>query len=718
MGLNIRLYNINMVNDFTVAYRKDTSVGTYTPYGGIQPAATTTVSIDDNLEFDTRYFVKITDTVTGLYSIGSIYTHDSKYFECYDQVNFIISGDPCDCESYSYSLIDKIEPNGNHSSVIGGNTNTYRIYTGTTYDIVDATFITTATTDPSTNIIYTFTGSQLVPTIIYVFVEHGDGNLELGLDDPKRQGGFEVKPICICCTPPVELEEFLFYANNLSSFNYITVNSNNGFKMDFGDGTVSGYTSGSQNTLHTYSSPFTGNIKILSTQNSTNITSIAAAAETATAPSTSGITVYTPDLVNLKSLTYLALDDIFLVGKTSDLPRGLTIFAVGQTSPNISSNILSGSTYSLPTGLTFTRIEDFNTVDGNTLGLPRPANLEYIAITGRNKISGNTSGFPQNNICSSFHTLSITGDNTITGYVADIPTGLTYLIIGGNNTITGNTNDFPKNIGVGRPEGTIGIWGYSHITGDVANLPPDTDRLVIYGLKGVTGRTENLPRLLQNCYLGGVSGSTSVSKGGKCSISGSVLGFPTGCTAITLYGNNNITGSTSDFIPSMIEFFLSGGTNQIIGNISSLPSSIKSIQIYEGNLISGDTSGLTSKTSLEYIKFDGLNTVKGSINSLPTSLKTIGFSGNNVITGYTSGYQWNTELQYLTIESSLGGVGFTDTQIDNILNDIHGRVPAWYAGNENIIRLKGISSPKRTIASQTAYSNLTGYPNNVTVLLT
>jgi hypothetical protein len=182
-----------------VSYRKDTYTGTYTQYNGIYSGGTTGVTMYDNFEFDTRYYVKISDTVSGQEVIQTIYTHDSKYFECYDQIDFYVSGSTCDCGEYEVSLVDKISPHGNHSSVISGNTNTYNIYSSTTLDITTAQFVTTATTDPLTNVIVTLTGNITSPTLIYFFVEHGDGNLETGVIDPKRQGGFEVKTYCVCC---------------------------------------------------------------------------------------------------------------------------------------------------------------------------------------------------------------------------------------------------------------------------------------------------------------------------------------------------------------------------------------------------------------------------------------------------------------------------------------------------------------------------------------
>lgn len=196
MGLNVIVYNIDAENNYKVEYRKSGYTGSYT-YAGTYLQSTTALTLT-NLEFDTCYYIKITDVVTNQYVIQTIKTHDSKYYECYDRIDFLLSGRTC-CGDYEVLLVDMVQPDGNHSSTIGNETNIYKIYTGTSYNITGATYITTAKTDPSTNIIYRFKGYTYTKQTIYFFVEHGDGNLEINnLVNPKRQGGFDVKSITIC----------------------------------------------------------------------------------------------------------------------------------------------------------------------------------------------------------------------------------------------------------------------------------------------------------------------------------------------------------------------------------------------------------------------------------------------------------------------------------------------------------------------------------------
>jgi hypothetical protein len=205
MGLNVRIYNVTFTHNYKVEYRTNTYAGTYT-FHSFQSAGTNNVTIG-NLEFDTLYYVKLTDLITGQYVITQIVTHDSKFYDCYDHINFTISASTCSCGDYQIQLIDLTSPNGNHSSVINGIPNSYYIYSGTTHHITGATFITTATTNPSTKVIYQTSGETETPTLIYFFVVHSDGfltgttdNCPCYLNQPKRQGGFEVKSICLCCS--------------------------------------------------------------------------------------------------------------------------------------------------------------------------------------------------------------------------------------------------------------------------------------------------------------------------------------------------------------------------------------------------------------------------------------------------------------------------------------------------------------------------------------
>ena len=241
MGLNIRLHDITAPNPFTLSYKTgstpvDVSTG-FTSYGTTYSASTVTdyhanPIVIPNVEFSTQYWFKFTDTVLGNYTIENIYTHDSKYYECYDSINFgyVITGNTYDPPppftgagldfAVTVTIFDQTLPYGNHSSVIASNPHSYRIYTGSTLYITGATLVATTTGTTATVISGTtptiISGTTVYPPIqgttqyvihrfnltqpseFYVFVEHGDGSISKGNNsNPKRQGGFDVKKIKI-----------------------------------------------------------------------------------------------------------------------------------------------------------------------------------------------------------------------------------------------------------------------------------------------------------------------------------------------------------------------------------------------------------------------------------------------------------------------------------------------------------------------------------------
>lgn len=94
MGLNVRIYNIISNGNYTVRYKSGNNPypvetnSTFTLLGSYTPS-TTEITIS-GLTFDTQYWIKMTDNITGKYIVQNIYTHDSKAFPCYDTICFSI----------------------------------------------------------------------------------------------------------------------------------------------------------------------------------------------------------------------------------------------------------------------------------------------------------------------------------------------------------------------------------------------------------------------------------------------------------------------------------------------------------------------------------------------------------------------------------------------------------------------------------------------------
>ena len=202
MGLNVRLNNLNVPNNFTVEYSKNDNTN-YLYFGGTYSSATTSVVIT-NLEFNTTYYIRITDIVDNKSAVTIVYTHESKIFECYDTVDFFLNvSTGGTCTGKTVTIYDSYSGNtnyGNHSSVINNTPNSYRVYTGLTYEISASTFVTTATTNPTTGIVYEFENFTPTHRPVYIFLEHGDGSIQNNTNiDPKKQGGFQVKVVFIGC---------------------------------------------------------------------------------------------------------------------------------------------------------------------------------------------------------------------------------------------------------------------------------------------------------------------------------------------------------------------------------------------------------------------------------------------------------------------------------------------------------------------------------------
>ena len=88
MGVSIRLINISGSTSYSVAYSTS-------PYGSFTTALTGTTSTATisgaPFEFDTQYYIRLTDLVTNRYIIENIYIHDSKAYPFYDTIDFDLS---------------------------------------------------------------------------------------------------------------------------------------------------------------------------------------------------------------------------------------------------------------------------------------------------------------------------------------------------------------------------------------------------------------------------------------------------------------------------------------------------------------------------------------------------------------------------------------------------------------------------------------------------
>jgi hypothetical protein len=332
-------------------------------------------------------------------------------------------------------------------------------------------------------------------------------------------------------TTEAPLEEFIINAIGVNQI-YPTVASLTpyGFQItaslpyyiDWGDG-IESFPAGTSDIFHTYSSPYTGQIKILSTDLS-SITEFKSETNPHNSQSLwtstselqkldqlddlrawpdNGLFI-TGNVLNLPStLTRLVVYNNDLTGLTSDLPQFLTLMGIYGV------NTISGDTSGFPNTLNSTLdLQGNNTVSGDTSDLPRMLTTSIMIIKGQNTISGDTSDLP------SVRQLRITGNNTISGSVSNLPISLVICEIDGDNTIsgsisTGSASTLPPNIQI------FLMLGNSAVSGNITTLPLSSRSIRIEGSNTLTGDLFLLPPLITGLQINGGNNTFSYSSSGR-----------------------------------------------------------------------------------------------------------------------------------------------------------------------------------------------------------
>jgi hypothetical protein len=355
-------------------------------------------------------------------------------------------------------------------------------------------------------------------------------------------------------TPTQPLKKVKLVATGLNSINIGSISASTSFRITWSGGTSTTYGSGNQTPSYTYSSPYTGDIFI----ESLDLTTISKL-EISTSSPVFSVSMDTSELSKLSGLTDARFGNtVVLKGIASELPRNITYLST-------ETNLLSGSTYDLPTGLTYCNINDTNRITGATSGLPR--NLIYLLIGSGNLISGNVSGLP-----TGLTEVHIYSNNSISGDTSGIPRNMEIFDIQLNNTLGGNTIDLPTGLTYCQ------ILGQNTVSGDTLGLPRTLKTATITGNNTISGDTYDLP-----------SGLIYFDLEGKNTVGGNVLGLPRTLTNLTLYGSGT---SFSEIIS---------------GDVGNLPPNIVNVSIFGNNVISGNTA--TIPTTAQYIQIEGNNTL-------------------------------------------------------------------------------------------------------------
>ena len=360
----------------------------------------------------------------------------------------------------------------------------------------------------------------------------------------------------------IPLEEFIINAVGVTQIystdpeSGFTINSSLTYYINWGDGIIETFPPGITRINHIYSSPYTpytGQIKILSTDLSTIISF-----DSATTPHLSqSLWTSTSELKKLDGL--LTLDafpgnGLFITGDVLNLPRTLNYL-------NSNNNNLSGDTSNLPQFLISMNIFGINTISGDISGFTDTL-TSNLQLWGNNTVSGNTSGLPRMLTGS---TMWIVGQNTISGDTSDLPS-VRQLRIEGDNTISGSVSNLPRSLVICQ------IDGDNTISGDISTLPPNIQISLIRGDNTITGDISILP-----------ASSLAINIQGYNTITGDISTLPSGLT--------NLTIENKAFAPTTVSTF---------GDITTLPSGLTLFRVISTGVFSGDLyyipSGVTQFT--------------------------------------------------------------------------------------------------------------------------
>ena len=487
-----------------------------------------------------------------------------------------------------------------------------------------------------------------------------------------------IGPSTECASDQDCYEEFIMYAVGINQANVRIVTSSCPFVIDYGDGTVVYYNAGSYTiATHFYSTPFTGEVRILSTDlGCISVLRTDNGAPPASPPRTGTLTIIGTELIKLTGLTYLNNITTVLNADVSQLPS--TLLRLRSYAGILTGNI---TTTPLPSGLLLLQLYDSNTLQGDINSLP--SGLQIIAIYGQNKLSGSMTTFGAGHTALVNFDLYV--DNFVSGSISGLVpiTGLLTFRVWGKNTLVGNISNFPSGIQ------NVTVLGYNSLSGNLSGItsrtslvvfqvdnPPGTP--VIYG-NTINGDISSLPNSIVYFVING-----------KNTVDGDIVDIPSGCTTFILGGNNTLYGDIAD-MPTAMEVFrsLSAGTYPS-GNINTLPSTLKAIGI------------------------SGINTITGNMGQIPAGpLSGFEITGLNTITGY-SGRTWISPMAQMVVAST---ISFNDplspyNDLDDFLIALSGYTWVSNPLDPPQIKLKGA----RTAASNTAVSTLTGAGVAVTIV--
>lgn len=514
-------------------------------------------------------------------------------------------------------------------------------------------------------------------------------------------------------------QEFVIQSNSSIS-QIISLYYKGSLIVDWGDGSkdylYSNNNASARTFSHTYSTIYSGEIKIRGNVNVIRRISLGSYGDTGTTQS---------QIQKLSSL------DIFSSNNSAkhnwnfdinNLPNNLTYFQ--NTGPNQSY----GTINDLPAGLTYFLVSGSNLISGDifhffgTTASPKLTDLNSLIVYGNNTLYGDLISVTRGNFSTvdpwPLTTFSIQGNNQITGeidYLQFLPF-LDNFFLYGKNTVSGDISYLPGLLT------DVGIQGNNQITGDIANLPSNLDYMFFSGRNTTYGDIASLPSSLAYYYNSGsnsVTGdiqylSTTMSTFyclGRNTIYGNISTLKPNLSIFTVGGLNTITGDISSFssLTNLNILNIGGVNNTVYGDIQHLPASLESIS-FNGSSISGTISSLDTPILKTFI-LSSTNSISGNISDTPSTLTYLDIRRCTNKLSYT-GKVWPENMVRINLQPTNGN-GLTTAEVDQIIIDLS-NITTWSTSTTGkYVYIAGHNQPRSPL-SATAVSILVSKSVTVT----
>ncbi len=277
------------------------------------------------------------------------------------------------------------------------------------------------------------------------------------------------------------------------------------------------------------------------------------------------------------------------------------------------------------------------------------------------------------------------------GDLTELPVGLRKLFLnsGGEVGITGDLSDLPASLT------RLDIYYANNISGDVSTLPTNLWRLAVSGSSNtISGDVGTIPDQV-----------TSVILAGNNTLSGNIETLHADVSWFQVDGLNTIGGDLGGLRNNRTIYIEVGGSNSIIGTVGSIPTAIRWLKLEGGNMLTGNIQDM--HTELRSFNIAGANTITGDLGFITNSnLTGLHLGGQHDISTFSAAGGWNpVNLEQFSLTEGARGTGFTQADVDSLLNFFNGVLPSIGIGSGAVAIERPGDSP-RSSASDAAVIGL------------